>query len=77
MGIITSKFSALSIFIPLIFETQLINGSLFLNATALFFFALSGSVIVVVPFTTICVSLKSHKSYLNIEVLIRISLLTL
>ena len=61
---------------------QLINGALFLNATALFyfiiffFFALSGSVTVIVPFTIIDASLKLQKSDLNIEVLILISLLT-
>ena len=37
MGITTSKSSALWIFTPLIFEMQLINGALFLNATALNF----------------------------------------
>ena len=31
MGIATSKSSALSIFMPLIFEIQLINGALFLK----------------------------------------------
>ena len=31
MGIATSESSALSIFTPLIFETQLINGALFLK----------------------------------------------
>ena len=63
---------------------QLINGALFLHATALFsyyyyyyYFALSGSLTVIVPFTTIYASLKSHKSDLNIEVLILISLLAL
>ena len=39
MGIITtSKSSGLSIFTPLIFEMQLINGALFLNVTVLFLF---------------------------------------
>ena len=32
MGITTSKSSALSIFTPLVFEIQLIHGTLFLNA---------------------------------------------
>ena len=42
MGIITtSKSSGLSIFTPLIFEMQLINGALFLNVTVLFISALS------------------------------------
>ena len=56
---------------------QLINGALFLNANALFLFALFGLVLVIVPFTTIYASLKSHKSDLRIGVLILISLLTL
>ena len=34
MGITTSKSSALSIFTPLIFKMQLINGALFLNASS-------------------------------------------
>ena len=42
MGITISKSSALSIFTPLIFEIQLINGALFLNVTILFISALSG-----------------------------------
>ena len=53
MGIAASKSSALSIFTPLIFEMQLINGELFLNVTALFLFALSGLTTVMVPFTII------------------------
>ena len=57
---------------------QLINGALFLNGTALlFFFALSGLVTVIVYLTTTYASLKSHKSGLNIDVLILTSLLTL
>ena len=56
---------------------QLINGALFLNATALFLFALFGLVTVIVPLTTIYASLKSHESDLNIDVLVLISLLTL
>ena len=36
MDITTSKSSVLSILTPSIFEMQLINGALFLNATALF-----------------------------------------
>ena len=59
---------------------QLINGTLFLNVTArfiyLFIFALSGSVTVIFPFTTIYASLRSHKSGLGIDILILISLLT-
>ena len=56
MGITTSKSSALSIFTPLIFEMQLINGALFLNVVALFFFALSGLTTIIVPFATIYAS---------------------
>ena len=56
---------------------QLINGALFLNITTLFLFAVFGVTIVTVPFTTIYESLKSHKSDLNIDVLILISLLIL
>ena len=56
---------------------QLANGPIFLNATALFLFALFGLVTVIVPLTTIYASLKSHESDLNIDVLVLISLLTL
>ena len=58
---------------------QLINGASFLDDTALFyfysffFFALFGAPTVISPFTTIY---ASHKSDLNIDVLILISLLT-
>ena len=62
---------------PLIFEIQLTNGALFFNAVPLFLFALSGSVTVIVPFTKIYASLKSHKSDLSLDVLILIALLTL
>ena len=62
---------------PLIFEIQLINGALFLNATALFLFALSGLVTVISPFTAMYASLKSHKSDLSVGVLILILLLGL
>ena len=54
---------------------QLINDALFLNATLLFLFALFGSGAVISPVTTIYASLKPHKSDLNINVLIIISLL--
>ena len=101
IGITTSKSSALSIFTPLIFEIQLINGALFLKTNfsspkALLFAVLVAVTLAAVllgasmssavnvflvtkifPLTTIYVSLKSHKSYLNIDVLILISLLTL
>ena len=42
----------------------------------LYFFALSGSVTAIFPFTTIYASSKSHKFDLSIEVLVLISLLT-
>ena len=98
IGITTYKSSALSIFTPLIFEIQLINGALFLKtnffspnaslyavlvAVALAAARLGSSIssavnvfllTIIFPFTTIYASLKSHKSYLNIEVLILISL---
>ena len=76
IGITTSRSSALSIYTPLIFEMQLISG-VFLNATTLFLFALSRLMTPIIPFTTIYASLKSHKSDLNIGVLILISLLKL
>ena len=66
----------MSVCTPLVFEMQLINGALFLNATILFRFALFGSVKVIVPLTTIYASEKPHRSHLNIGVLILISLLT-
>ena len=101
IGIATSKSSALSIFTPLIFETQLINGALFLKtnffspnallfallvavtlAAVLLGASMSSAVnvflvTVIFPLTTIYASLKSHKSDLNIDVLILISLLGL
>ena len=55
---------------------QLMNGALFLNATALFLFASFYLTIVIVPFTIIHALEQSHKSDLNIEGLILISLLT-
>ena len=55
---------------------QLINGALFSNITSLFLFAVFGLTIVIVPFATIYASLKLHKSDLNADVLILISLLT-
>ena len=59
-----------------IFEIQLINGALFLNAKCLFFLLLLFvPVTVIVPLTTIYTSLKSHKSDLSIGVLNFICLL--
>ena len=59
-----SRSSALSINVLLIFEMHDLNGALFLNTT--FFSALSFSVPAaakrsIFPFTTIYVSLESHK----------------
>ena len=56
---------------------QFINGALFLNATALFLFALFRLVTVIIHFTTIYASLKLNISNLSTDVLILISLLTL
>ena len=53
------------------------NGALFLKANFLSYALLSGFVTVIVPFTTIYASLKSHKSYLSIDVLNLICLLGL
>ena len=61
----------------LIFEMQERNGALFLKANFLSYALLSGFVTVIVPFTTIYASLKSHKSYLSIDVLNLICLLGL
>ena len=72
----STKSSALSICTPLIFEMQLINGALFLKARFLFRLLASLSPSrVIVPFTTIYGSVKSHKSDLSIDILILISLL--
>ena len=51
MEITTTKSSALSIFTPLIFVMQLINGASFLDVTALFLFALFGLPTVIIHFT--------------------------
>ena len=61
------KSSTLSIFTPLIFEMQLINSALFLNAKFLFLLLASLSPSrVISPFTTIYASLKPHKSDLRL-----------
>ena len=78
MGITTTKSRASSIFTPLIFEIQLINCALFLNAGFLFPLLVSLSPSRVIShFATIFASLKLHKSDLSIDVLILNSLLTL
>ena len=61
----------------LIFKMQETNGALFLKANFLSYALLSGFVTVIVPFTTIYASLKSHKSNLSIDVLNLICLLGL
>ena len=49
MGITTSKSSALSMNVLLIFEMQLINGALFLNAKGPFFLLLLFASVTVIP----------------------------
>ena len=61
----------------LIVEMQEVNGASFLNANLLFQFASFGFATVIVPLTTIHVSLKSHRSDLNVNVLNLICLLGL
>ena len=75
MGITTSKSSALSMNILLIFEMHETNGALFLEANFLSYVSLFGSVTVIFPFTTIYASLKSHRSDLSMDVLNLICLL--
>ena len=63
MGIATSRFSTLSMSVLLIFEMELINGALFLNAKGLFLLlSLLPPTTVIVLLTTIYASLKSHRS---------------
>ena len=80
-GITTSTSSAFSINTLLIFDMQLVNGALFLNAKDLFLTSinyLSASFVrVIVPLTTIYASLKSHRSDQTIDVLNLICLLGL
>ena len=60
MGIATSKSSALSVFTPLIFETQLIDGALFLN----FSFSpnsLSFAVLVAFALSTVLLGASNHQ----------------
>ena len=65
--------SALSVNILLIFDTQLVNGTLFLNAKYLFLMSINLFLYVfkrvILPLTTTYASLKSHKSDLSIDVL--------
>ena len=71
MGITTS--SALSINTLLVFDIQLVNGALFLNAKDLFLMSiklLSASFVgVIYPIPRIYASLKSHRSDLSIDIL--------
>ena len=81
IGIRTSKSFALSINTLLIFDIQLVNGVLFLNAENLFLMSIIplpfAFVRVIVPFTRIYVSLKLHRCDLSIDVLHLICLLGL
>ena len=51
-----SKSSALSMSVLLIFEMQETNGALFFKVNPLSYASLSGSVTVIIPFTTIYAS---------------------
>ena len=77
IGITTSKSSVLPMDVLLIFEMQETNSALFLKANFLSCTLLSGFVKVIVPFTTIYASLKSHRSDRSIDVLNLICLLDL
>ena len=65
----------------LIFDMQLVNGPMLLNAKNLFLMSIKSLLFifvrVIVPFTTIYVSLKSHRSDRSIDVLNLICLLAL
>ena len=63
-----SRSSALSMSVFLIFEMQETNGALFLKTNFLSYASLFGFVTVIVIFTTIYVSLKSHRSDLSIDI---------
>ena len=81
IGTTTSRSSALSINTLLIFDMQLVNDALFLNAKNLFFMSIIPLpfvfVRVTVLLTTIYLSLKSHKPDHSIDVLNLICLLGL
>ena len=68
IAVTTSKSFSLSINTLLIFDMQLVNSVLFLNAKNLFLMSMKplflSFVRVISPLTTIYASLKSHKSYL-------------
>ena len=85
IGIATSKSSALSINTLLIFEMQLVNDKMFLNAKDLFLMSIKPLFLMLInpfvkaisPLTTIHASLKSHKSDRSFDVLKLICLLGL
>ena len=70
MGITTSKYSALSVFTPLVFETQLINGALFLKTS--FFSPNKLSFAVLVAVTLAAVLFGSSKSAVTVFLLTKI-----
>ena len=72
-----SKSSAFSSNTSFIFEMQEINGALFFKITYLLIssLSLSSALTVTFPLTTIYISLKSHRTDLNVDVLNLICLL--
>ena len=72
-----SKSSAFSSNTSFIFEMQEINGALFFKITCLLIssLSLSSALTVTFPLTTIYISLKSHRTDLNVDVLNLICLL--
>ena len=61
MGITTSKSSALSIFTPLIFEIQLINGALFLKTNFFSPNASSFAVLVAAALAAVLLNVQYHQ----------------
>ena len=75
----TSKSSALSVNTLLIFDVQLVNGALLLNAKDLFLMSIKppsavAFVRVIIPLKTMYALIKPHRSDLRIDVLNLISL---
>ena len=64
-----SSYSTLSMNVLLTLKMQLVKDALFLKDNILSYALLSESLTVIVPLTTIYVSLQSHKSDLSIDVL--------
>ena len=64
-----SSYSALSMNVLLTLKMQLVKDALFLKDNFSSYALLSESLTVIVPLTTIYVSLQSHKSELSIDVL--------